>query len=393
MSRSLIARSPDLARLASEGYEISILHGHLLVHHVPYVTSSRELAYGTLVAPLTLAGDVTVQPPDHVVRFQGQMPCSITGAPLTRIVIGSQEEQLASDLVVQHMFSSKPDAPHPDYYEKMTSYVRMLEGHAQALDPHATARTFFVPNEPDEDTVFEYTDSASTRAGIAAISERLKLERVAIIGLGGTGSYILDLVAKTPVREIHLFDGDRFLQHNAFRAPGAASIEQLREAPLKVDHYTAIYRHMRRGIVPHRYFIDEDSLTELDSMDFVFLSMEGGETKRLIVERLEGAGIPFIDVGLGVQHSGDALAGVLATTTSTASKRDHVHSMKRIDFSSAAAANAYDLNIQIADLNALNAALAVIRWKKLFGFYLDLEGEHYSAYSTDGNHLLNEDQA
>lgn len=41
--------------------------------------------------------------------------------------------------------------------------------------------------------------------------------------------------------------------------------------------------------------------------------------------------------------------------------------------------------------NALNAAMAVIRWKKLCGFYLDLEGEHHSVYVIDGNHLLNED--
>ncbi len=393
MSLSLIARSPDLSRLSSEGYEVSVVHGHLLVHHVPYVTPSREVAYGILVAPLTLAGDVTVQRPDHVVRFQGEMPCNAAGAALTKIVIGSDPEELAPALVVHHMFSSKPDSPHLDYYSKMTSYVLMLEGHAQTIDPQATARTYFVPKDPDDDTVFEYTDSASTRAGIVAISERLKLGRIAIIGLGGTGSYILDLVVKTPVQEIHIFDGDRFLQHNAFRAPGAASVERLREAPLKVEYWADLYRPMRRGIVPHPYFIDEESIAELDTMDFVFMSLEGGEAKRLIVDRLEGASVPFIDVGLGVQRSSDALVGVLATTTSTPRMRDHVHSLKRIDFSGGSAGDEYDLNIQIADLNALNAALAVVRWKRLFGFYADLEGEHYSAYSTDGNFLLNEDQA
>lgn len=33
----------------------------------------------------------------------------------------------------------------------------------------------------------------------------------------------------------------------------------------------------------------------------------------------------------------------------------------------------------------LNAGLAVVKWKKLFGFYLDLEGEHFSVLSIDGN--------
>ena len=51
----------------------------------------------------------------------------------------------------------------------------------------------------------------------------------------------------------------------------------------------------------------------------------------------------------------------------------------------------YGTNIQIADLNALNAALAVIRWKKHLGFYSDLEHEHHSTYQIDGNEITNED--
>jgi hypothetical protein len=35
---------------------------------------------------------------------------------------------------------------------------------------------------------------------------------------------VLDFTAKTHVKEIHLFDGDTFFQHNAFRAPGAANL-------------------------------------------------------------------------------------------------------------------------------------------------------------------------
>jgi hypothetical protein len=41
-----------------------------------------------------------------------------------------------------------------------------------------------------------------------------------------------------------------------------------------------------------------------------------------------------------------------------------------------------------ADLNALNAALAVIKWKKLACFYQDLDHEHHSTYTIGGNMLL-----
>ena len=69
--------------------------------------------------------------------------------------------------------------------------------------------------------------------------------------MGGTGSYVLDLVAKTPVPEIHLFDGDRLLNHNAFRSPGAPTLAQLGEKQLKVTYFADIYSRMRRVGVIH----------------------------------------------------------------------------------------------------------------------------------------------
>jgi hypothetical protein len=65
----------------------------------------------------------------------------------------------------------------------------------------------------------------------------------------------------------------------------------------------------------------------------------------------------------------------------------------RIPFVDDAGGDDYSRNVQIADLNALNAALAVIRWKKLLGFYRDLDREHHTTYTIDGNMLLNEDKA
>jgi hypothetical protein len=36
--------------------------------------------------------------------------------------------------------------------------------------------------------------------------------------------------------------------------------------------------------------------------------------------------------------------------------------------------------------------LAVIKWKKIFGFYRDLKHEHHNQFSIDTNLLLNEDR-
>ena len=42
---------------------------------------------------------------------------------------------------------------------------------------------------------------------------------------------------------------------------------------------------------------------------------------------------------------------------------------------------------RFADLNALNAVMAIIKWKKLKGLYRDLEREYHSTHTTDGNML------
>ncbi len=372
MSPQPISRSPDLKRLRDEGYDVEVVDTYLVMRDVPYLTERREVKRGALVSDLTLANDVAEPPARHTIQFAGEYPCDMHGVPIEQIRCGAAATKVG-DLTTSFIFSArpKPADKYPDYYSKMTTYADILGGPVQAIGQNATARTFpVITNEVDEG-VFNYLDTASSRADVVAASRKLALSKIAIIGLGGTGSYVLDLLAKTHVREIHLFDGDTLLQHNAFRAPGAASGEELAERMPKVKYFERAYAKMRKGIVPHPYFLKSDNLHLLDGMDFVFVCMEGSG-KEPILGKLEADAISFIDVGMGVYLRGDSLGGVLRTTTSTPSMREHVRAKNRIPISNAAA-NEYDKNIQIADLNALNAALAVIRWKKLFGFYLDQE--------------------
>jgi hypothetical protein len=393
MSSPAISRSADLERLRNEGFELEVRSGYLIVKHVPYANASGEVCYGQLVSELTLAGDTTTTPNTHVIYFAGAFPCNADGSEIAQIKHSSGRQALAEGLVVDHSFSNKPSAGYRDYFEKITRYVAIIGAPAVAIDPEATARTFAAVSSEDEQSVFCYLDTASSRAQITAITAKLARGKVAIVGLGGTGSYVLDLVAKTPVREIHLFDSDVFLQHNAFRAPGAAAIETLRERPAKVDYLKTIYSRLHRGIHAHPRRIDASNLELLDGMEFVFLCLDSGAQKRAVVEALERSGTPFIDVGMGLYVDEESLTlhGTVRVTTSTPDQRAHVHEHHRIAFAEVED-EAYAHNIQIADLNALNASLAVIRWKKLWGFYGDLEHEHHSVYTINGNLVINEDQ-
>jgi len=389
MSRQLVALNPDLLRLREAGYNVDIVGGYLLLRNIPYVTATKEIRRGILASALDLAGDKTIRPSDHTAKFVGEYPCYANGSPINQIRHEIPATPLSGELVAQHSFSSKPAVGYySDYYEKMNTYASIISSQAAALDPSQTAWTLQVVQPEDEDSPFNYLDTASSRADIDSATRKLKVEKVAIVGLGGTGSYVLDLLAKTPVKQIHLFDGDKFSTHNAFRCPGAPSIEELREQPTKVAYLKDRYSKMHRGIVPHETFVNAANAEQLREMAFVFLCIDGGPAKKSVVEKLEAFGIPFIDVGMGLYLAGDSIGGILRVTTSMPEKRQVARARMSLHGDEK---NEYDKNIQIADLNALNAALAVMKWKKLRGFYLDQESELFSSYTVGCNMLLSED--
>lgn len=332
MSQRLISLSPDLKRLRDEGYDIEIKSNFLLIKSVPYVNSKREINKGILVSELNMAGEMTAKPSTHVAYFVGSCPCNKDGSEIKQ-KNQSGDQTIGQDLVVNHTFSCKPTSGgYQDYYEKITTYVAIILSPAQSIDPNVTAKTFPVIETLEDESVFKYLDTASSRAGINIVTDKLALGKVGIAGLGGTGAYILDLIAKTPIGEIHLFDGDDFLNHNAFRSPGAPSVNELNNKPKKVAYFAEQYSRIRRNIIPHDCYLDSSNIGLLQDMNFVFLCLDRAEDKLPIVERLEEWSIPFIDVGMGVHLVDDSLLGVLRITSSTAKKRNHVHEKKEFHF-------------------------------------------------------------
>lgn len=382
---TLVDRSDDLTRLIQEEYDLEIRETNLLVHHVPYVNRSGEVDYGILVSELTTNGERTVQPGGHDIYLVGGVPHDHQHKVVS-IVINQNPHDFGEGLVATCRLSGKPSGRMPkDYHEKISNYVRILSSYARAIDPTATHKNFPVRKSSPGQSVFRYHDAASSRSGLSAVTGKLKLAKVAIVGLGGTGSYILDQIVKTPVAEIHLYDDDVMYAHNAFRSPGAATLDQLKAEPLKVDYLFERYDPLHRNIIKHPEKVTTENLDQLNSMTFVFLAMDAGPDKRLIIERLQALGIPFVDCGMGLHRQGNSLRGIIRVTTGLKGRYDHLDG--RISYTNINE-DEYDLNIQTVDLNMLNAALAVIKWKKLFGYYIDTKNELNSAYTVARNQLL-----
>jgi hypothetical protein len=393
MYAELINRSQDLTRLRNEGYALEIRDNFLLLHEIPYVDENRQIKFGILVSDLSsMAGDQTTSPiQQHVAYFIGDYPCDSNGAKIMGFHNPSAAQQISQNILVNHTFSAKPKDPdnYIDYYEKMINYVNIISPHAKLLDPDVTAQPFKEIDSIESNTPFRYIDTNTLKNKTGIVTKKIMDLNIGVIGLGGSGSYILDFLAKTPVASIHLFDGDRFLQHNAFRAPGAPSLEELRNVTSKVLFMTNIYSKMRKEIIPHDLYLNENNLELLNGLDFVFISIDKGVIKKTIINHLINQGIAFTDAGLSVDIEGDSLYGIVQLTTGTSHQNSHISN--RIDFSDTAQNGVYDSNIQICELNALNATMAVIKWKKYFGFYHDISKEYFSVYSINDGTLINED--
>lgn len=149
---------------------------------------------------------------------------------------------------------------------------------------------------------------------------------------------------------------------------------------------------MHKGIKAHDEFITESNVEELAQLDFVFICINNGSIKKQVINYLNEKRIGFIDAGMGIEISdNNSLFGIARITSSGKGETDHIISKGRISFADADQVDLYGHNIQIAELNALNAALAIIKWKKITGFYFDAGKEMHSLYSIDDNSIINDD--
>jgi len=227
MFLELANHNKDLSDLLEKGYAITEDHGYVVVRDIPYLDSSGGCQIGAIVALISDVDGKRVKPHDHQVFFAGSHPCEMDGTPIKGLGGGPTTLALASspDVVVQRSFSNKlmmenrTLRDYRDFFEKIEHYVTIISGPAKEKCG-ATPYTFRVVEETPTNSVFKFRDTLTSRAQIVDLSAKFADDVVAVIGLGGTGSYVLDFLIKTPVKEIRGFDFDEFHVHTAYRSPG-----------------------------------------------------------------------------------------------------------------------------------------------------------------------------
>lgn len=392
MSQELICHNPELQRLQSEGFEIEVRGGLLIVHHIPYLNCKTEMLSGTLAMALNTSGNTVVRPHDHTAYWIGQQPCNSDGSIVPSLVNGPRRYNLGRGLISDYYLSCYPDSTsgYKNYYDKVMVYYNTISAAALNYDKYKFLQLKGSGKVRSAGSVWRYDDTNASRAGIIGINERMLGYKVAIIGLGGTGGYLLDYLAKTEVAEIHLYDEDVFNTHNAFRAPGAPSVEQLNSQPFKVDYFGEIYGRMHTGIIPHLIRITKDNISELDDKDMVFICIDNPSVRNFISTYLADHNLSFIDSGMGLECSNDRLSGLVRVTEGFYGHYNHLKDAYGESVTDGEE-DMYKSNIQIAELNSLAAALSIIQWKKMLGVYNDYsDGSMNFIYSVSGNSITHQ---
>lgn len=371
MFAQLVSRNDDLRRLVEKGYALAVDPNHyLVVRDIPYLDQQRNLQLGAIVMKFVDAGEDRVVQDDHQILFAGGVPHGIDGQPIPNLGGGATTlalSDISQDVQVQRSFSNKPKGTgkFEDFFHKVESYVAIISGPAIELH-HANPLTFRVVAGAQNNSPFKVRDTLTSRAEIGDLTATFHDDVVAVIGVGGTGAFLLDLLVKTPVREIRGFDADAFYVHNTFRSPGKLKLHEIGKA--KAEVYQARYENFRNGLTITQKFIDASCVDDLRGVTFAFVCVDKGTARAGIFELLIALGIPFIDVGMGLDRRQGPLNGMLRVTYYPPERAHELRDQGLAELVDRPD-DLYRTNIQIGELNALNACLAIIRFKQVRGFY------------------------
>jgi hypothetical protein len=372
MFQKLVSHNPDLKKLVDKGYAVAIdSSNHLVIRDIPYLSGDGELKIGGIVAKLNFIDKYRFEQQDHQIYFAGSVPYSLDGKPIQNLAGGECSIGLSSsctDIQVQRSFSNKPKVAgkYQDNFHKIETYMGFISG--PAIEKFgASPYTFRLSDQVMDDPIFKFRDTLTSRSDLSDLSEKLSNDVVAIVGLGGTGAYVLDFLVKTPIKEIRGFDNDAYHVHNAFRSPGQLMESELGNSKAKV--YQDRYDSFRHGLLIIDKYVDESCEQELAGVTFAFVCVDNGDARKEIFDLLISMKIPFIDVGMGLKIGSEgSLSGMVRTTYFPADMADTVRNKKWAS-ESEDPENLYKLNIQISELNAINACIAVVQFKQLRGFY------------------------
>ena len=362
----LASRNRFVLELELQGYEVDFVGAHLIIYGLPYLGPEQQLKYGDMATPVELVDDYRIdRPKHHQVWFRGDVPHGLNGQPLKLSAVANPI-QVTPEFGCPWAFSFKvAGVDYESVEEKITSYIDYLTAPARHLHK-ATPMRGIQTKAAEIKSPLRYPDTLAARDGINDLSHKLIGLKVGIVGLGGTGSYILDFLSKTHLELIRLMDDDIIHVHTLFRMPGALGERVLGRH--KVNVLSEIYSDFHEEIYPRVVKIDSTNTDLLNGLDFVFVAVDDGPSRKTICESLFEKRIAFVDVGMGLYRGKNGLNGMVRVASGMHEGSPNLVGTPFIPTANPAD-NEYRRQPQIGELNALNAAMSVLYFKQSVGIF------------------------
>lgn len=187
--------------------------------------------------------------------------------------------------------------------------------------------------------------------------------RIAVVGAGGTGMHLIDILSKTSVRSIEVWDEDVIEVRNTWRWPGGQERWKNLEGQKKARGAGEEYSNGRTTVNPHDEMVTKENMDTVTEADYVFVAVDCREARNMIINACIAKGTPCIDVGMGVEVREGKLKGSVRVHIYRDTANE-AYTTPEIE----GAQQAYEAT-EVPEANALNAALAVTEWRRIAGQY------------------------
>ena len=358
---------------AARGWQIEVSKNRISLSDVPYRKKTGD-GGRCQISVDTQDDGLTMKAPER--EGTARHAASLTGVSGGRAYEANGESVgnvLWTDETNECVISILPDAGgYVNAWHALFVYVTRVAGAVGEAEREQVERFF--------EFEIEGEDSMDMRTW----RDRARGQKIGIVGLGGVGLWILDLMSKTYVSEIEIWDGDEIEGRNLLRAPGWASQDAIGRN--KAEYFGEHYQRFRKGISIHpEYWQPDEHANVFDELGFVFIAVDKADVRTALCETLEQRRIPFIDVGMGVELHQERVRGscqVFFSGEDPGRWRVGIPTAEGVGGEKAY----YDL--QLSDLGALNAALAVGMWRRHIAQYEKEDKDWLIRYLIEKNDLL-----
>ena len=263
----------------------------------------------------------------------------------------------------------RDEGEYQDAWEALKTYIQQIYGGFRASDNSGTHEverpyTFPISGEKSRDEV-QWLDL-------------VRGEKVAIVGLGGVGAWIADLLTKADVAEVHGWDADSIEDKNIIRMPGAVCPDWIGKP--KAEWLEQTYRQVHRRVFGHSEYVTENNTDELCSnITFGFVTVDNDKSRETVCAAFSESGIPFIDVGISLGRCAGQVSASIRVTTAWPHDDAWRKAIPKVDD---AGQETYG-KLELPDVASVAAGLAVQSWRKVRGQLAQRQASECMVYRAE----------